>query len=177
MTRKRLRLRVLFVAPWYGCYFRVSNVLSIAWQPMQTVSFGGREGLTTPCGLSRINIATEIFGQSDTELYRPAVLTQDFSGTSLPYLQAEDIFVFWTELMLDVMLQLICFSSSYSWQTHSFPTTQETAFSQFIQMVCFHLLKRQKYIKRQTKVEWNDVVTCFWNNMYKVIKNLLVFSC
>lgn len=120
---------------------------------MQTVSFGGREGLTTPCGLSRINTATEIFGQSDTELYRPAVLTQAFSGTSLPYLQAKDIFLFWTQLMLDAMLWFKCFSSSYSWQTHSFP---ETAFSHFIQMVCFHLRKRQEY--KRDKLKPNETI-------------------
>lgn len=123
---------------------------------MQTVSFGGREGLTTPCGLSRINTATEIFGQSDTELYRPAVLTRAFSGTSLPYLQAEDIFLFWTQLMLDVMLWLICLYSSYSWQTHSLPTTQETAFHHFIQMVCFHLIKRQEYTR--DKLKPNEII-------------------
>lgn len=149
--KKLLQLRSLYVALWCGCYFRVSNVLSIAWYSVQTVSFGGREGLTTPCGLSRINTATEIFGQSDTELYRPAVLTRAFSGTSLPYLQAEDIFLFWTQLMLDVMLWLICFSSSCPWQTHSFPTTQKTAFSRFIQTVRLYLIKRQKYIKDNLK--------------------------
>lgn len=150
LTKGAPRLRVLCAAPCYGCYFRVSNVLSIAWQPVQTVSFGGREGLTTPCGLSPINTATEIFGHSDAELYRPAVLTRPFSGTSLPYLQAEDVFLFWAQLMLDVMW-LLFFGSSYSWQTHSSPTTRETAFSHFIQMVCFHLIKRQEYIRDKLK--------------------------
>lgn len=77
----------------------------------------------TPRGLSGISTATEIFGQSDTEIYRPAVLTRVFSGTSLPYLRAEDIFLFWTQLMLDVMLWLMCSGSSCSWQTHSSPIT------------------------------------------------------
>lgn len=76
-----------------------------------------------PRGLSGISTATEIFGQSDTEIYRPAVLTRVFSGTSLPYLRAGDIFLFWTRLMLDVMLWLMCSGSSRPWQTYSFRTT------------------------------------------------------
>lgn len=32
----------------YGCYIRASDVPSVGCQPMQTASFGGREGLPTP---------------------------------------------------------------------------------------------------------------------------------